>query len=100
MIKKNTWVQIEKVVLTKEERADNIPQDTKAQPLMMWVKGFLENDASLGDQVRIKTKTGRIESGKLVAENPSYQHTFGNYVPELQKIDEIVLKALYGEDND
>ncbi len=100
MIKKNTWVEIEKVVLTKEERADNIPQDTKAHPLMMWVKGFLLEDATLDSTVKIKTKTGRIEEGKLVKASPSFNHNFGNYVSELAKIDEIVLSSLYGDDHE
>ena len=36
--KKNDWVEIENLVLTPDERAPQVPDDTKATPLMMWWK--------------------------------------------------------------
>ncbi|MCK9471424.1 MAG: 2-amino-4-oxopentanoate thiolase subunit OrtA [Bacilli bacterium] len=99
MIKKSTWVQIEKVILTPEERLPTIPEDTKKTPLIMWVKGFLLNDSKIGEIVKIKTKTGRIEEGILKEANPSFKHNFGNFCEELNKIDEMVLKELYGDLN-
>lgn len=100
MIKKNTWVQIKKVILTPEERTGNLPEETKKVPLEMWVKGYLMDDAQMNNQVSIKTLTGRIESGQLVQVNPSYMHTYGNFVPEILTIDAMVKDALFGCDDD
>ena len=99
MIKKNSWVQITKVILNPEERATNLPEPTKKVPLMMWVKGFLLEAAELNTEVLIKTITGRKESGLLVCENPSYMHTYGEFVPEILEIDRIVKTELFGGDS-
>jgi 2-amino-4-ketopentanoate thiolase alpha subunit len=85
-IAKGTWVEIEQVVLTPEQRATTLPEDTKKVPYMMHVSGFLESDAELGDEVEIRTIIGRSLTGKLVTINPSFLHTFGKTVPELLKI--------------
>lgn len=50
---------------------------------MMWVKGFLEKEASIGDNVEVTTIIGRKMEGRLVSENPPYSHTFGKVIPEL-----------------
>ena len=97
MAKKNDWVQIHIDVLKPEERAANIPEDTRHVPLEMWVKGHLTNDsAELGDTVTVRTKTGREVTGTLCAVNPSFKHNFGDYVPELDQIDETVKSILFG----
>ncbi|MDI9507132.1 MAG: 2-amino-4-oxopentanoate thiolase subunit OrtA [Bacillota bacterium] len=85
-IKKGAWVQIKKIILAPEERAENIPADSKNVPLIMWVKGFLLEDAALGDEVAIETITGRLEKGTLVSANPAYKHDYGDFVPELLEI--------------
>lgn len=85
--KKGDWVRISNTVLEPHERAEHLPEDTKKCPLSMWVKGFLINkEADLGDEVTIRTYIGRELQGKLVAVNPSYKHTYGDYVPELSYI--------------
>lgn len=94
MIKKNSYVRIRKTILTKEERALNLPIDTKSVPLNMWVKGYLLNDAELDESVYIKTKTGRIESGILMESNPSYKHNYGDFLPEILKIEEIIMSEM------
>lgn len=96
MIKKGQWVRIHKVVLTPEERAPQVPDDTKKVPLEMWVKGYLKEEAQIGDQVEIETVTGRSETGTLVELNPYYTHDFGKFVPELLKIDKQVREMLFG----
>ena len=96
MIKKDSWVQIKKIILNPEERAANLPEPTKKVPLVMWVKGFLLNDAEINSSVEIKTITGRVESGILVCDNPSYMHTYGKFVPEILEIDRIVKTTLFG----
>lgn len=101
MAKKNDWVQIHIDVLKPEERAANIPEDTRHVPLEMWVKGHLQNDeAEIGDIVTIKTKTGRTVEGAMCAVNPSFKHNFGDYVPELDQIEETVKNILFGGRND
>ena len=98
MIKKGNWVQIKKIILKPEERAHNLPDATKKVPLLMWVKGNLLNDANIGDFVEIKTLTGRIETGELIQVNPSYMHTYGNFIPEILEIDRILKETLFGSD--
>lgn len=90
---KGQWVKIHSVVLSPEERAPQIPEDTKKTPLEMWTKGFLQSDASLGDEVEIVTITGRKERGTLVEIEPSYTHSFGKCIPELLQIG-ITLKKV------
>lgn len=85
-MKKGTYVQIHQIVLQSDERAANLPEDTKKVPLEMWVKGYLNHDAKLGEEVEITTLTNRVVKGKLVEINPSYKHDFGKFVPELLKI--------------
>lgn len=96
MIKKGEWVRIHKHILEPSERAPQIPDDTKACPLEMWDKGFLQADAEIGDQVEIETVTGRKETGTLLEVNPYYTHDFGEFVPELLKIDKQVRDILFG----
>jgi 2-amino-4-ketopentanoate thiolase alpha subunit len=62
----------------------------------MWVKGFLQNDANIGDEVQVLTRTKRIEKGTLLEENPTYKHDFGKFVPELLKVSEQVREILFG----
>lgn len=86
--KKGDWVQIHSIVLKPEERTGKIPGDTKKVPLEMWVKGFINSDAEVGDKVSVTTLTGRKVEGELVEVNPKYIHNFGEeYVPELLEID-------------
>ena len=99
LIKKDTWVQIKKIILNPEDRSGSIPEETKKVPLVMWVKGFLMDDAEMNDEVKIKTVTGRLESGVLIETNPSYMHTYGKFVPEILKIDQIVKNTLFGDDH-
>ncbi len=96
MIEKNSWVRIHKVILTPEERAPQVPDDTKKVPLEMWTKGFLLEDAKIGDEVTVETVTGRRETGKLIEVNPAYNHSFGNFIPELLQIDKQVRQLLEG----
>ena len=85
-IKKDTWVEIWQVILEKGERAPQVPDDTKQVPLEMKVKGFLLQDAALGEQVEIVTTIGRKFKGKLIEVNPEYTHRFGYPIPELMHI--------------
>lgn len=77
-------VQIHKDILTPEQRPKDIPASTKSVPYEAWIKGFLlDDEARLGDTVRIETFIGRQLSGTLVDVNPMYTHHFGKPQPAL-----------------
>ena len=81
---KGMWVEIENEVLSANERAPQVPEDTNKTPLMMWSKGFLiEDSAIVGDVVSVRTLSDRVTTGKLVVINPRFCHDFGNTIPEL-----------------
>jgi len=85
--RKGDWVQIHRVILPPEERADRVPEDTRKVPLEMWMNGFLVPEkAAIGDEVEIRTTIGRSERGVLLRVNPGYEHSFGKTVPELLQI--------------
>ena len=81
-----TWVEIHRVVLRPGERALQIPNDTKAVPFEMRVKGFLAEAAALGDEAEIISPAGRRMRGTLTEVNPAYTHGFGAPIPELSSI--------------
>ncbi|AFG36039.1 2-amino-4-oxopentanoate thiolase subunit OrtA [Fervidobacterium pennivorans subsp. shakshaketiis] len=101
LAKKGDWVQIQVTILHPEERAPQVPEDTKKVPLEMRVKGFLQDEvAEIGATVTIKTMTGRLVTGKLVAVNPKYEHDFGEPVPELITIGLELREILESSDGD
>ncbi len=96
MVKKGEWVRIHKIILEPSERAPQVPEDTKKVSLQMWDKGFLQEDAEIGDNVTVETVSGRKEAGTLIEVNPYYEHDFGKFVPELLAIDKQVRGILFG----
>lgn len=96
MIKKNTLVQIYKVILTYKNRSINLPLDTREVPFEMRIKGKLLKAAHIGDTVEILTASNRIESGILIAEKPYYNHSFGHHIQALEDIKETILKETEG----
>ncbi|MBP1744420.1 MAG: 2-amino-4-ketopentanoate thiolase [Firmicutes bacterium] len=96
-VKKGEWVQIHDIILKPEERTAKIPEDTKKVPLEIWVKGFLNADAKMGDVVEVTTRVGRTVTGTLVDVNPTYDYGFGDiYIPELLKISRQVKDIVRG----
>lgn len=83
MIKKGTWVEIEEIVLMPEDRAKNIPEETKKTPLKCWIRGNCLSDCEMGDEVQVETNVGRIAKGKVVDVEPGYYHSFGKYVGKI-----------------
>jgi len=71
------WVEVEYVLLSAADRAAGIPEDTAAQPLRAWVKGFALAPGMIGDEVSVETMSGRIVRGHLSDIEPGYTHTFG-----------------------
>lgn len=82
MAKKGDWVLTHNIILTPQQRAPQVPEDTHGVPLEMWVKGHLTADAEIGDEV-----------------NPRYTHDYGEFVPELLEIGDTVRGILFGGDD-
>jgi hypothetical protein len=86
MIPKGTWVEIEEIILTPEQRAPSLPEETRIVPYVLHVSGFLVENGEIGKQAKIKTIIGRELTGTLRTVNPGYSHSFGKTVPELLTI--------------
>ena len=95
-IQKGAWVIVHSIVLEPHERAAQVPDDTKQVPLEMWVKGFLNEDAEVGESVEITTITNRKVSGKLLQQNPHYEHDYGKCIPEILQIGITAKEILFG----
>ena len=85
-IAQGAWVEIEQVILMPEQRAPSLPEDTRQTPYILRVSGFLQEEAELGQEARIRTIIGRELSGILKVVTPSYSHSFGTTVTELLTI--------------
>jgi hypothetical protein len=97
---KGDWIRIHKIVLTPEERASQIPEDTKQVPLEMWDKGFLISDsAAIDDEVEVETIIGRRVQGRMIEVNPQYDHAWGKGVPEILQIGRQLRSILAEEEN-
>jgi hypothetical protein len=86
VVKAGTWVEVKNILLTPDQRAPQVPDDTKKTPYIMKVDGFLCQDAEIGSQVEIETLAGRKLSGTLEVVRPCYSHSFGETVEELLRI--------------
>ncbi len=84
--KKGDWVQVRQVVLTPEERAAQVPEDTRQVPLVLWIKGRALKAGRIGEPMRVRTVPGRIVSGILEEVCPGYSHDFGEFVEALATI--------------
>jgi hypothetical protein len=80
------WVEIGFVLLEPADRSTNLPADTAAQPLRVWVKGFARSVAVVGEELTVETMSGREVTGTLTEVNPGYFHTFGKPAPELTAV--------------
>ncbi len=95
--RKGDLVLIHLVVLDPAQRAENLPEVTRAVPYEGWIKGFLlDEDAEIGDKVRIESWIGRELAGILTEINPVYDHGFGEPQPELNAIGPEAWKELQG----
>lgn len=94
MAKKGDWVRIHSVVLKADERTAKLPDDTQKCDLEQWTKGFLQEDAEIGDEVTVETAVGRLEKGTLIDDAPYYDHSYGKFVPELIQIDKILREEM------
>ena len=93
------WVEVQRVILEAGQRSEDVPPDTADVPYLARMKGFLLEQAVVGDQVTIETIIGRRVEGTLTAVNPPYGHDFGRPVPELLLVGNE-LRALLEESRD
>ncbi|QMS85162.1 2-amino-4-oxopentanoate thiolase subunit OrtA [Candidatus Xianfuyuplasma coldseepsis] len=100
MIDKGTYVRIRQTVLQPQERSTHLPEETTKVPFKIWVKGYLQEDADLFDIVTIKTPLGHTFTGRLKEANPPYRHTYGDFVPEILKVREIIHTDLWGDSHE
>ena len=98
MAVKGDWVRIHRVILSADERTANLPEDTKKVPFEMWVKGHLLEDGEIGDEVTVRTVSGRQEHGTLIEVNPQFDVNFGQFVPEILEMDVRLRTALFGKE--
>ena len=96
MIERGRWARIHRVELRASERALGLPEDTASVPFESWINGWLVEDAELGQPARIRTMTGRMVAGELVAVDPGYDHSFGSPPAALQRAGEHSLALLFG----
>ncbi|MDR3671613.1 MAG: hypothetical protein P4L36_12260 [Holophaga sp.] len=83
-IPEGTWVEVERPLPDTNRRLPANPFDPfRGAARTVRVSGFLLEGGELGQQVRIRTITGKVHVGKLRIESPSYGHSFGHTVPEL-----------------
>ncbi|MEN1759246.1 2-amino-4-oxopentanoate thiolase subunit OrtA [Anoxynatronum sibiricum] len=100
MIQQGTWVKIQRQVLPVGQRAPQLPEDTKQVPFLMWAKGFLVAEAEMNSLVTVKTITGRLVEGTLTEVEPTYQHNYGTFIPELLRIGADLRRERWGGADD
>ncbi|KAJ50276.1 hypothetical protein CTM_18575 [Clostridium tetanomorphum DSM 665] len=86
MIKKGTWVEVEEIVLAPEDRAKNIPEETRKTPLKCWIRGNCLDDCDIGSEVQNILVVGRMLLKFLKIKSQMYYHSFGKYVKEIEYI--------------
>ena len=96
--RKGDWVEVHFVILPAGGRAGEVPADTAGVPLEAWLKGWAQEDATLGEEVMVETVAGRNVKGTLTEVDPGYGHTYGPSVPELAPIGRE-LRAMLKEGN-
>jgi hypothetical protein len=91
------WVRIHWVVLDAGERAPQVPEDTAKTPLQARASGWLDQEtAAIGEEVAIRTATGRTLTGSLTEIDPAPGHGFGKPIAELLRIGPDLRRRLAG----
>ena len=100
LIKVGQWVEIEMILIPKHSRISTIPEDTQNVDLTARIKGYLSDDAHIGDVVTVHTVLGREIQGTLLADNPPYAATFGAPVSELMNIGAELKEFLHEDEGE
>lgn len=82
-IPERRWVEIGFVVLEPCERTGHMPEDTRAVPYYVRLKGFADGQPQPGDIVTVETLLGRKVQGEVLRIDPEYGHGFGQAIEEL-----------------
>ncbi|MBW2058902.1 MAG: 2-amino-4-ketopentanoate thiolase [Deltaproteobacteria bacterium] len=97
--KRGDLVKIHRIILEPDQRPDTLPDSTRAVPYEAWIKGFLlDEEAEIGEEVRIETLIGREMSGTLCEVNPIDDHSFGVAPRELLPIGKEARGQLTGRE--
>ncbi len=97
LYQEDDFVVIEKIILPVGQRAPQLPEDTAATPLIALTRGWLlDQEARVGDEVRIRTLSGRTVTGRLTNRGTAPVHGYGESVPELLEIHQQVRQLLFG----
>ncbi len=99
-VRKGDWIRIKQVVLSVRERDPHLPSSTRAVPLECYVNGWALFEGRVGDEVEIETLTGRRLQGVAVKVRPRYEHGFGEVVPELDHVGNLLRLVLAGRCSD
>lgn len=95
--KRDDFVVIELVILPVGQRAPQVPEDTAKTPLIAFTKGWLlDEEAEVGDKVKVKAISGRLVEGTLTNRGLAPVHDYGDFVPELLQVHEQVRGLLFG----
>lgn len=95
--KKGDEVIVSEIIIPSGNRVHQVPEDTQSVPLIALTKGhLLDERADVGDEVRIKTLTGRTIRGTLTSRPISPQYDFGEVSPELRAVHRQVREILFG----
>jgi len=94
--RRGDWVEVAREILAPCERAPDLPEDTAKAPYTMRVRGIALEDASVGENLRVRTQAGRELEGELIAVRPGFEHTFGGCVPEIVEVRERLKRLARG----
>lgn len=89
------WVEVVRTVFAPKDRLSATPDDTRSIPYEARIRGFACSDGSIGDEIAIETRIGRVLSGTLVDAEPGFSHGFGPAVPELLWIGPDLRRRLF-----
>jgi hypothetical protein len=89
-----TWVELERVILKRGERAPGIPADTASVPFAARVRGFLLAPARMGTTAEVRTQAERVVAGRLRAVLPRNPADFGDPSPELLEVGKAMKRRL------
>lgn len=89
------WVEVVRTVFAPEDRLAATPADTRSIPYEARIRGFACSDGSIGEEMAIETRIGRVLSGTLADAEPGFSHGFGPAVPELLWIGPDLRRRLF-----
>lgn len=96
LVKAGEWVEIEFTIIPAISRSSKLPVDTQKVDFKTRIKGYLIDDAQIGQEVTIQSILNRELRGRLIAANPPFPATFGSPVRELMEVGKEIEALLAG----